>query len=188
MNLNRLLEHASSLTEASEVGAQRDAVFANRMLLENPDPVAPLVDEIAAILRAILSKTLGALRDAFDSEMALLEASDGWEQISRDQREAVLAGAGLALPDPPDISGTDHLLAALNAQPLAGVGERIQALPAKGVAARRAIAEIIDPKPSVATISAPTATLKSESDVDNYLAAFRTKLMAHIDAGETVVT
>lgn len=187
-NLNLLLDHASSLSEASEVGAQRDAIFANRMLLGDPDPVAPLVDEIAVMLRAVLSKALGALRDAFDSEMALLEASDGWEQISRDQREAVLANAGLLLPDPPDVSRNDRLLAALNAQPLVGVGERIQALPAKGVAARRAIAIIIDPEPSVATVAAPTATLKSESDVDDYLAAFRTKLMAHIDAGETVVT
>lgn len=186
--LDRLLDHASSLNEASAVRAQRDAVLANRLLLDGPDPVVPLVNQITTMLRTAFSEALGALQIAYESEVASLGASDGWEQLTRDDRDAVLANAGLVLPDPPDVSGYDKLLVELNSQPLGGIGERIQALPAKGVAARRAIAQIIDPAPKVATVSAPAATLKSESDVDNYLDAFRMKLMDHIDAGETVIT
>lgn len=188
LKLDRLLDHASSLDEASEVRAQRDAIIASRMLLENPDPVAPLIDEVGTLLRAALSEAHGALRIAFESEVASLEAIDGWEQLRRDQRATVLADAGLVLAGPPDTSGDDGLLESLNAQPLVVIGERTQALPTKGIAARRAIAELIDPEPTVAAVSVPNATLKTESDVDNYLAAFRRELMAHIDAGETVVT
>ena len=55
-------------------------------------------------------------------------------------------------------------------------------------AARKAIAEIVDPEPKVVAVKPPSATLKSEPDVDAYLAALRTQLMQHIDAGETVIT
>ena len=100
----------------------------------------------------------------------------------------MLGGVGLNLPRLPDIRSNDKLLEALNAHPLRGIEDRIHALPAKGVAARKAIAKILDPEPKVATVSAPVATLKSELDVDNYLAVFRKQLMGHIDAGETVIT
>ena len=87
----------------------------------------------------------------------------------------------------PDVSTNDNLLEELDAQPLAGISDRIDALPAKGVAARKAIAEILKPEAKVAKVSLPAATLESESDVDNFITALRTKLMGHIDAGETVV-
>ena len=186
--LDRLLEQASSLTEASGVRVQRQAILDGRLLLGSPDPVTPLIDEVASVLRVSLTEALANLRTAHEAEVQLLEASDPWQQLSTDQREAVLAHVGLNLPRLPDISSNDKLLEALNAQPLRGIEDRIQALPTKGVAARKAIAKILDPEPKLATVSPPAATLKSESDVDDYLAAFRKKLMDHIDVGETVIT
>ena len=188
LRLDQFLDHASSLSDTSELRSQRDAVLAYRLLLRNPDPVAPLIDQITALLRRAAVDVFAGLRSAYESEVASLKASGEWDQLSKEQQESVFAEVGLVLPNEPDISGTDELLVALNEQPLKGIGERIQALPAKGVAARRAIAEIIDPEPKVSAVSPPLATLKSEADVDNFLADFRTKLMEHIVAGETVIT
>lgn len=186
--LDRLLGHASSLDEASVVRSQRDAIVEGRLMLESPDPVAPLIDEIASMLRAAVTEAQAQLTSAYESEVASLQASAEWDQLSSGQRDVVLGDVGLVSPPEVDVSGNDKLLEALNAQPLTGMNERIQALPAKSVAVRRAMAELLDPEPKIATVSQPTATLKSESDVDAYLSSFRTKLMEHIDAGETVIT
>ena len=188
VKLDRLLEQASSLREASDIRVQRQAILDGRLLLGSPDPVTPLIDEVASVLRTSLTKVLANLRTAYEAEIRLLEASDPWQQLSTDQKEAVLADVGLNRPRLPDIRSNDKLLEALNAQPLRGIEDRIHALPAKGAAARKAIAKILDPEPTVATVSPPPATLKSESDVDNYLSTFRQQLMDHIDAGETVIT
>ena len=87
-----------------------------------------------------------------------------------------------------DVSSNEQLLTALSTHPLQGLQELVDALPAKAQAARKAIAEIIDPAPTVATVKPPSATLKTEADVDSYLADLRTELMKHIDAGDTVIT
>ena len=186
--LDRLFGHASSLDVISEVGAQREAVFASRLLLVSPDPVAPLIDQLATQLRKMFTEALTKVRDATELEIAALETSEPWPQLSNDQQEAVLADTGLVVPEMPDLSDSDKLLEALGMQPPSGLGDRVDALPAKALAARKAIAEIIDPEPPVKTMPQLRATLKSESEVDDYLAALRAKLMEHIDAGETVIT
>jgi hypothetical protein len=159
-----------------------------RLLLDDPDPVAPLIAELSTALRTALGDAADNVRSAHESETAQLSASDGWQQLDEDQQQAVLQSAGLVPPAIPDLSSTERLLAALSAQPLVSFEERVQSLPAKAVAARKAIAEIVDPEPTVATVKLASATLKSEADVDTYLAALREQLMQHIAAGETVIT
>ena len=128
-----------------------------------------------------------SLATASAKERTGLEHSDGWAELNPDQQSAVLAVAGLAAPEPPDVSSLDKLLAALDAQPLRSYQDRIDALPAKAAGARRKIAEIVDPDPPVVSVKPPGATLKSEAEVDAYLSALRDQLIEHVNAGETVI-
>jgi len=186
--LDRLFDQAGALAEADSIRSQRDAVRSSRLLLDNPDPLTPLIDQLCTALRAALTDALDNVRSAYERETAELKASDGWQQLGPDQQQAVLANAGLVLAESPDLSTNDQLLAALSAQPLGVLEERVHALPAKIAAARKEIAEIIDPEPTVVTVMLGTATLRSKSDVETYLAGLRAELMQHIDAGETVIT
>ena len=95
--LDRLLEQASSLREASGVRAQQQAILDRRLLLKSPDPVWPLVDEITAALRASLKDAMASLLGAYEEEIESLRDSGGWQQLSADQQEAVLATVGLAV-------------------------------------------------------------------------------------------
>lgn len=186
--LDRLLDHAASLDETDEIHSQHDAIVANRLLLSDPDPVTPLCIQLSSALRTALTGALDKVRVEYESEVTALASSEGWNGLNEDQQRTVLSHAGLAIPDMPSLSTDDQLLAVLGAQPLGSLQERIDALPAKAMAARKAIAEIVDPAPTVATVKAPSATLKSKSDVDGYLLALRAQLMRHIDAGEIVIT
>ena len=186
--LNQLLGHASSLDIVREIQIQRQAILHSRLLLASPDPLSPLIHQLSAELRTAFVSAAENLRAAHESEIAVLEASDEWGQLSTDQQQTILVNVGLVLPTEPDVTGNDKLLEELNAQPIRGVDDRIYALPAKGIEARKAIAEVLNPQSQVVRVPLPAVTLESESDVDDFLAEFRKILMNHIDGGETVVT
>jgi hypothetical protein len=183
--LNRLLEHAISLDEASAVRSQRDAVLSNRLLLDDPDPVSPLIEQLCAALRSAVTVAVTALSAAHAAELAELEASAEWRSLDPTTRATLIEQAGLVAPSAPATGADDELLKALDAVPLAGWNERRQALPAKAAAARAAAAKKLEPK-SV-TVKPASATLKTESDVDGYLSALRARLIEHVAAGETVI-
>ena len=177
--------HSPMLT-ASDHSATRCSTAAS--CLADPDPLTPLIDQLCTALRAALQGALDNVRAAYESETSELKSSDGWQQLHSDQQQAVLAHAALVLDERPDLSTNEQLLAELSAQPLGVLEERVHALPAKVAAARKEIAQIVDPEPTVVTVKPASATLKSKSDVDAYVTALRAELMQHIDAGETVVT
>lgn len=185
--LGRLLDHAGALDAASTVREQADAIRTNRLLLADPDPISPLIDQLCSALRGAVNTGVEALSAAASSERSALEQSNEWTQLAPEQQSSALRIANLVVPDHPNVSSLDALLAALDAQPLASYQDRIDALPSKAAAARRKIAEIIDPDPPVVSVKAPGATIKSKSDVDTYVSTLRQRLIEHVDAGEIVI-
>lgn len=182
-----MLDHAGTPDAATAVRQQADAIRTARLLLSNPDPVAPLIDQLSSSIREAIAARVADLATTSDNERTALEQSDGWTKLTPEQQAEVLTLAGLAVPDPPDVASVDALLAALDAQPLSSYQDRADALPAKAAAARRKIAEIIDPDPPVVSVKAPGATIKSEAHVDTYVSALRDQLIEHVNAGETVI-
>ena len=186
-NLSRLLEHAGSLDDSSTVRAQRNAIRSDRLLLVDPDPVTPLVDQLTTTLRDAIAGSVTALSDAIADERKRLTESDGWDDLSTGQQADVVAAVGLVVPEPPNTSSINTLLAALDAQPLGRYQDRTDALPAKAADARKRIAKLLDPDAVGVSVQPPGATIKTESDVDAYVSALRTQLIEHVDAGETVI-
>lgn len=185
--LQRLLDHAGGLEAATNVRNEADAILTNRLLLADPDPIAPLIDQLCTAVRAAVNEGVKDLSAAVTNERNALEQSDGWTELAADQQASVLSVANLEVPSPPELSSLDLVLAALDAKPLGSYRDRIDALPAKAAAARLKIAEIIDPDPPVVSIKPPGATIRSQSDVDSYVSALRDRLTKHVDAGETVI-
>ena len=102
-----------------------------------------------------------------------------------DDRERFLEQAALVPTAEPALSTDEELLAALDATPINSWKERRQALPEKAGTARELAAKQLEPK-SV-TVKPNPATIKTETEVDEYLEELRAQLMTHVDAGETVI-
>jgi hypothetical protein len=183
--LNRLLNHAQKLDGSVAVIAQRDAIMANRLLLSEPDPVAPLVASLVSMLREAVTSEVAVLRSAYKAELAGLEASAEWKQLGADDRAELLKDAVLAPIDDPVVNTDEELLKVLDSTPLAVWKERAQALPAKVSAARVAASRKLEPK-SV-TLKPACATIKTEAEVDVYISALRDELIQHVTAGETII-
>ena len=183
--VNRLIKHAENLEGSGPVIVQRDAILANRLLLSEPDPVAPLVTSLCSILRAAVNSEVTALGAAYKGELASLEESAEWKQLDADDRGELLKDVALIPIEGLLVNTDEELLRALDSTPLASLKERGQALPAKVSAARAAASLKLEPK-SV-TVKPASATIKTEEEVDVYVSAFRDQLIQHVNAGETII-
>ena len=86
----------AALDATAEVREQRDAILASRLLLADPDPVTPLIDELCTALRSALTDALDDVAvGATTSRSRSSQSSDGWDQLDADQQQAVLRSAGL---------------------------------------------------------------------------------------------
>jgi hypothetical protein len=165
--------------------AQHDAIEADRLLMHAPDPVAPLIKELADALRGALVDAAKGAKEDQEKALADIEASAEWQRLDPADREPILAASGLSAAAVPAVGSDDELLKALDATSLNAWAERRQAIPAKVATARAAVAKKLEPK-SV-TVNAPAATLRTEADVDAYLAELREQLLRHVTNGETIV-
>lgn len=183
--LSRLLSHADGIAAADEVRTQHQAILHSRLLLNDPDPVAPLIARIGGALRAAVMAAVQDAQSAHAAATAELEKSEEWQNVQPSDRESLIADAGLSPIAVPAVATDDDLLQALDLVSISGWRERRQALPAKAAAARAAAAKRVEPK-SV-EVKPPTATIRTEVEVDAYLANLRKVLMVHVDADETVI-
>ena len=183
--LDRLLVHAVTLDVAASIKAQRDAINSERLLLHAPDPVTPLIKQLADALRNAVIKGASLVKDGQASAITEIEASAQWQQLEPADRVPILEASGLMVATVPAVGSDDELVSALDETPLGMWAERRQAIPAKVAAARAAMAKKFEPK-SV-SITAPPATLRTEADVDIYLTALREHLLQHITNGETII-
>ena len=153
--------------------------------MHTPDPVAPLIKELADALRTAVIDAAKAAKDDQTKALADIEASAEWQLLGQADRESILAASGLSSVDSPSVGSDEELLRSLDSMPLSAWGERRQAVPAKVAAVRQSAGKKLEPK-SVA-VSAPAATLRTEAEVDTFLAELRERLVHHIAIGETVI-
>ncbi len=184
-NLQRLLRHAEGLAVASTVEPAVAAIRDGRQLLDDPDPTAPVLAELAAALREEVTGKAQELADAQRTAIAELEASEEWTKLGAGDRDAILADVKLTLTDQPDVGTDEQLLDALDANPLSAWQDRISLVLGRRDQARQRAAKLLEPE-SV-TVTPPVATMKTPADLEAYLTELRARVQPHLDAGKTVI-
>ncbi len=183
--LDRLLAHADGIQALDDVRTQRQAILDSRLLLADPDPTAPLVTKLSDALRAAVAAAAEAAQAARAAAIAELEQSAEWQQLDESAQESLFAEAGLSPITDPPLATDDELLRALDSVSLPSWRERREAVSVKAAGVRAAAARQVEPRS--AAVRPPTATIKTEAEVDLYLARLREVLMAHVNANETVI-
>src|SRR5260370_15443347 len=165
------LVHSLTLPIANEVDPQVTAIKDSRTLLDDPDPVSPLLNKVTAALRTELQKARKRLIEAQEREIKTLEAFQEWQSLAVADRQSILKQNALG-PVPQLNIGTDEeLLATLDATPLAAWEDKIAAPPGRVKRVREETARLL--LPEAVRISIPQATLKSVDEVDTYLTKLR---------------
>ena len=183
--IEQLARKASAMPEARADCAQVEAIRTGRMLLAPTDPVAPLRLALAKRLRDAVVATGKAHTDAYTQAVAGLASNEAWSKLAPADHEKLLTENGLIKPESPDVTTDDHLLASLEARPLDAMRNEIDAIPARIAQAAKAAA--IKLTPSVQIVPLESATLRSEADVDAWLARQKSKMLKALSVGPVMI-
>jgi len=183
--LTRLLKHARALPVAADLAPQVDALRANRSLLDDPDPLAPLLNQVTAALRAETNDARKKLVNEFEAQTRALQASAEWKQLTPAQQQTLLQQNNLNGVAEINIGTDAALLETLDRTSLQDFQDQLVALPARAANARAQAAQLLAPQ--AVRLTAPHATLHTVQELDVYLDALRAQILQHIENGNPVI-
>lgn len=183
MVLKRLVNHASALADAEVYRAQVDTIEQQRQLLEEPDPINPLITSLTQSLREALNTLNQDYQARHEQGMKRLEADGNWKQLEPEQRNQLLSEQKLTLADQPKVAvqSTDEVLNTLDQCSLAMFADRVAALPSRFDNVAVAAAELCEPE--IQFVSVPRRTLKTEADVDAWAEEVKDQLKTALEKG-----
>ncbi len=183
MVLKRLVNHASALADAEVYRAQVDTIEQQRQLLEEPDPINPLITSLTQSLREALNTLNQDYQARHEQGMKRLEADANWKQLEPEQRNQLLSEQKLTLADQPKVAvqSTDEVLNTLDQCSLGMFADRVAALPSRFDNVAVAAAELCEPE--IQFVSVPRRTLKTEADVDAWAEEVKDQLKTALEKG-----
>jgi hypothetical protein len=183
--LQRLLKHAAPLPVHGEVAPQADAILAQRSLLDEPDPVAPLLGKLEQALRESVTQAREVHLHAGTEKLGELTESGSWKQLTGQQQDQIKVDCGLQPLPELNVSSREALLTTLEGMPLARWDDATAALAERIARALALAAKTLEPKAE--RVIPRHAELRTAADADQYLGDLRAAIMEHIDAGKPVV-
>jgi hypothetical protein len=183
--IQRLLRHAEGLPVAAELSPAVGAIRDSRQLLDDPDPIAPLLSQLTKSLRDELARRVQELATAQAAAVAELEAWEEWSKLNPEDRNAICAACTLVPMAPPDVSTDAKLLEVLDASPLSAWQDRTSLVPTRRDQARQRAAKKLEPE-SV-PVALPSATIKNLDDLKAYFEQVRALVKPHLDNEKTVL-
>lgn len=185
--LKQLTQAAQGLPEAEVYTAQVKHIEEQRQLLDEPDLIPPLTQELTQTLRQELNRLQAGYAERHQKGMARLEADQHWQQLEPEQRNSLLAEQRLTAKDAPrvELADTAQILATLQALTLPAFADRVAALEGRFDAVLARATELLEPQAQF--ISLHRQTLKSQADIDAWLAATKTQLEAALQQGPVII-
>ncbi len=185
--LRRLAAHVDGIEDADVILAQVKTIETQRLLLEEPDAIAPLVLNLTQLLR----DELNAVKSAWDKEWVTgenrLEQDDNWGKVEPEQRHDLRVPQGLLETAKPiiEVDSTEAVLKTLGVSGLVALNDRIAALPGRYSRVLVDAARLLEPE--VQEVDLPSGTLKIEADVEAWLQETRDILMTTVKKGPVVL-
>jgi hypothetical protein len=156
-----------------------------RLLLKDPDPSKPLLEQLTTDLRAALQDARQRVVDARDRELAALSETAEWTKLSDVQWKEILGENGLGPIPELKIGTNDLLLAALDAKSLDAWATDALVVPTRIQCAREQAAKLLEPQ--AVKVRPASTTLHTKEDVKKYLLNLETEILKHIEAGNPVI-
>jgi hypothetical protein len=185
--LQRLMCHASALQDAEVIQTQVETIEQQRQLLEDPDPIAPVIVNLTQLLR----DELNAIKQEWGKRWAAgeeqLEYDANWQQLEPEQRYELRATQQLIEASVPKINVEDtaSIVQTLDKVGLQQLHDRIAAMPSRFDQVLFGAAKMMEPE--IQDVDLPSRTLKTEADVDAWLTESRAILLERIEKGPVIV-
>jgi hypothetical protein len=185
--LERLTAHASGLPNADVILPQVEIIKEQRRLLEEPDPVAPLIAGLTQLLRDELNTIRETWEKQWNAGELKLDADTNWQQLDPEQRYDLRAKEQLTAAAVPQISveNTDAVLETLEYIGLQALHDRIAAMPARFDNVAGGAAELCEPQAQF--VEVPRRTLKTDEDIDAWIDEVKQQIRDALQNGPVVI-
>jgi uncharacterized protein YhaN len=180
-SLNELADHAIKLAEVDDVRQQMQIIGAERQLLADPNPVAPLCDKLTQVLREKLTAYHTRYQLLHIDGMVALEKAEAWSKLSEEQRQYILAQNGLSAVPGIEVGNEAEITASLETANLDMWQANCDALPQRFQNAQREAAKLIEPQ--VVYVTLPSATIHDDAELEAWLARVKRELKERMKEG-----
>lgn len=178
--VHRLLQHVEDQEATSKFAETLTAIEDGRLLLDNPDPIRLVVDELVAHLRTAVQSAHGDLKARIENVTKGIKDLDDWKILGSDAGNATLERHGMVDPGAPATGTPTELLISLDRTSLSAWRNRRDALPELAGKVRKDLAEMARPEAEVAQVRLPNALLKTADDIDQYVEEVRSLLHSQL--------
>ncbi len=185
MLLTDLMNYAPVNEEMDQLQDEVESVLNSRLLLNEPDLVHPLLNNVTEKLLLSLTDHKKKFIQVYDSFMPELQANPYFSKLTPEQKHTILVNHQLLAK--PEIKATDSkgLLNQLQKTSLPAWETRIAALPGQFQSAIEEAVRLTEPKAK--DYKLPKRTIKSKEDLDVYLSELRTDLEELLKSGESII-
>lgn len=183
--LVELSNHAPDEPEMEQLKIETAAIKDNRLLLQEPDLIQPILTAITDKMLAILNKRKEQYNTLYDLRMADLQANEYFKKLTPEQKQGILAKHQLLVK--PEIKALEAhaLLNQLQKASLYTWDTKIAALPGQFQSALEDA--ILLSAPQAKTYSLPRKTIRSQAEIDSYVAELKTELETLLAASSSII-
>ncbi len=183
VELRDLAAQARELKDFNAIESQIATIEQQRLLLADPDPVAPL----AANLTQVLRDELNRLKEEYDSHhqqgMKRLADDRNWQQLEPEQRNRLLSGQNLTLAHQPkvEVQSSPDILSTLGRRNLSTLDALVAAVPSRFDNVATRAAELCEPE--VQFVELPSNIMKTAEEIDAWAEDAKARLKAALPNG-----
>lgn len=180
-----LINHAPDEPEIDKLKTETSAIRDNRLLLQEPDLIQPILTALSDKLLSILNKRKEQYNFLYDSLMADLQANPFFSKLTPEQKHSILAKHQLLVK--PEIKMLDPhaLLNQLNKASLYNWDTKLAALPGQFQSALEDA--ILLSAPQAKTYSLPRKTISSQVEIDNYISELKGELEKLLQESSSII-
>jgi hypothetical protein len=174
----RLLAELANLAPSSGdlevLVAEIDSIRENRLLLQEPDPIHPKLEELAGKMKQVLDKLKQQFITIYDDKMKELRTNAYFAKLTPEQADTILVSHQLL--SKPEIKPLDAagLLNQLQKASFYTWETKIAALPGQFQSALEEAIKMLEPKAQ--TYVLPKRTISNQKEVDEYISEVKTRL------------
>ncbi len=183
--LDELSRHAHDGEEMDQIQEQITAIKNDRLLLQEIDPVQPLLNMLTEKLLAILNSRKKQFNELYDQKMNTLQADSYFSKLNPEQKHAILVKHQLLAKPEIKMLDAGALLNQLNKASLSIWETKIAALPGQFQSALEDAVLLSSPKAK--TYSLPRKTLTSQSDIEQYVATLKNDLETLMKESNSII-
>lgn len=179
--LQDLLSLSRGLAFQEAIQREADAIAANRSLLDDPNPVSGLIQQLVGKLRETVQHRIQAYLARHAECLAQLQADSHWQQLDSSQQDAILGKRKLLSLDEPALGDATAIIDSLGEVSLEQWQDRTESLASKFDSARLEAVQMLQPQ--LQYIRLPRATFETEAQLDAWLAEVKQQILDKLNDG-----